>query len=303
MGLPPPRIAPAARERLTARFGGGIEAWLDEAPGLLTALAGRWRLELGAAIPRGSVSLVFHCKTAAGRAAVLKASPDSARMAGEAVALRGWDGVHTPAVLAHDERLGALLLEAIEPGTPLDVSSAHPGMELVGELLGSLHSSGVPDPSHPTLEQRVTYLFDSSARLYERHSEVTPLIPSALYERGRRRAIGLARDASPRVLLHGDLTPRNILDGGTERGLVAIDPAPCLGDAAFDAVDLILWQADDRQTIAARVEVLAAATGMDADGLLGWCAAFAAMTALEHVSQPCGGRARIEALLELAAEA
>ena len=44
-------------------------------------------------------------------------------------------------------------------------------------------------------------------------------------------------------MLHGDLTPGNILDGGTERRLVAIDPAPCLGDAAFDAVDLILWQA------------------------------------------------------------
>jgi streptomycin 6-kinase len=42
-------------------------------------------------------------------------------------------------------------------------------------------------------------------------------------------------------VLHGDLTPSNILDGGAERGLVAMDPAPCLGDAAFDAVDLILW--------------------------------------------------------------
>ncbi|MGZ8761136.1 MAG: aminoglycoside phosphotransferase family protein [Aeromicrobium sp.] len=45
----------------------------------------------------------------------------------------------------------------------------------------------------------------------------------------------LAQRASPSVLLHGDLTPSNILDGGAERGLVAIDPAPCLGDAAFDA--------------------------------------------------------------------
>jgi streptomycin 6-kinase len=31
------------------------------------------------------------------------------------------------------------------------------------------------------------------------------------------------------------LTPSSILDGGAERGLVAIDPAPCLGDPAFDA--------------------------------------------------------------------
>lgn len=56
----------------------------------------------------------------------------------------------------------------------------------------------------------------------------------------------------------------------------------CLGDAAFDAVDLILWQADDLQTIQARTERLAAATGMDAQRLPGWC---------------------IEALLELASQA
>jgi hypothetical protein len=43
---------------------------------------------------------------------------------------------------------------------------------------------GVPDPSYPTLEQRVAYLFDSSAKLYERHPELTALIPPELYEAG-----------------------------------------------------------------------------------------------------------------------
>ena len=107
----------------------------------------------------------------------------------------------------------------------------------------------------------------------------------------------------PVVLLHGDLTPGNILDGGAERGLVAIDPAPPLGDAAFLAVDLILWQADDLQTIQARTERLATATGMDARRLLGWCTAFAAMSALELASQQNGPSARIETLLELASQA
>jgi streptomycin 6-kinase len=139
-----PTVDTAARQRLTARFG-GIKAWLDGAPALLTALAERWRLELGAAIPRGSVSLVFRCRTAGGQAAVLKVSPDGARIAAEATALRGWDGAHTAAVLADDERLGALLIEAIEPGTPLDVSLAHPAPELVADLLLALHASPVRD--------------------------------------------------------------------------------------------------------------------------------------------------------------
>lgn len=66
----------------------------------------------------------------------------------------------------------------------------------VVELLSALHRSGVRDPSYPTVGQRVAYLFDSSARLYERHPELTALIPPALYERGRMLATALAQRAS-----------------------------------------------------------------------------------------------------------
>jgi streptomycin 6-kinase len=84
---------------------------------------------------------------------------------------------------------------------------------------------------------------------------------------------------------------------------VAIDPAPCLGDPAFDAVDLLCWQADDLETIQARTEALAAATGLDPVRLLGWCTAFAGMIALELASQGHGAGPRIAALLGLAAQA
>lgn len=299
MGTNVPRIDVGVRQRLTARFGSEVEAWLDELPGLLTTLAERWRFELGSPIPRGSVSAVFRCRMAGGRPAVLKTSPDRARLAFEAAALEVWNTVHTPAVITLDEQLAALLLEAIEPGTPLIVSGAYPAAERLAELLNSLHGSGDPDGSYPTVEQRVGYLFDSSAKLYERHPELIALVPPDLYRRGRERAIRLARHDVPIVMLHGDLTPSNILDGGAERGLVAIDPAPCLGDAAFDAVDLVLWQADDLQTIETRAERLAVATGMDAERLLRWVVAFAAMSALEMASQ-AGFFPRLEVLRELA---
>jgi streptomycin 6-kinase len=228
---------------------------------------------------------------------------DHARLAYEAAALEGWHTAHTPAVLALDEQLGALLLEAIDPGAPLVVSLAYPDLERVGELLRALHANGVPDPAYPTVAQRVAYLFDASTKLYDRHPELTALVPPELYERGRRLATRLAQDASPLVLLHGDLTPSNLLDGGAERGLVAIDPAPCLGDGAFDAVDLLCWQADDVETIQARAERLAAATAIHAERLLGWCIAFAGMLALELASQGNGARPATAALLGLAAQA
>jgi streptomycin 6-kinase len=303
MGPAVPSVDEGARQRITARFGSQVDAWFDKLPGVLMALAEQWRFEFGSAIPRGSVSVVFRCRLADGRGAVLKVSPDRARLAYEAAALDGWHSIHTPAVLALDEQLGALLIEAIEPGTPLVVSTIYPDLGSIAELLSSLHRSVVPDNSYPTVEQRVAYLFDSGAKLYERHPELVALAPPALYELGRRFATRLARDSSPRVLLHGDLTPSNILDGGAERGLVAIDPAPCLGDAAFDAVDLILWQADDLVTIEERTLALAAATGIDAERLMGWCVAFAAMEAIDRASRATGARAPTEALLELATQA
>jgi hypothetical protein len=92
-----PSLDAGARQRLTARFGNQVAPWLDELPGVLRALAQRWQFQLGAPVPRGSMSVFVHCRLADGRGAVLKASPDRARLADEAAALEG------------------LLLEAIEP--------------------------------------------------------------------------------------------------------------------------------------------------------------------------------------------
>jgi streptomycin 6-kinase len=151
--------------------------------------------------------------------------------------------------------------------------------------------------------RHVAYLFDAGTNPYERNPELIELVPPELYERGRRFAIRLAGSAPPTALLHGDLTPSNILDGGPQRGLVAIDPAPCLGDdVAFEAIDLLLWQADDVETIEARADLLARAIGADTDHLLEWCAACAAMIALEVAESPDAPPDRVQAYLALAAQ-
>jgi streptomycin 6-kinase len=299
--LSAPVIDDRTRQRLTKRFGAEVGPWLDELPDVLGALAERWHVEWGPLIPRGSMSVVVRCAMPDGRPAVLKVSPDRARLATEAAALDRWTTLHTPAVHAVEESVGALLLEAIEPGTPLVGSLIYPDTETTAELLTSLHTGGVPDPSYPRLADRVAYLFHSGASPYERHPELLELISRELYERGRRLAARLAERVPTTALLHGDLTPSNILDGGVGRGLVAIDPAPCLGDdVAFDAVDLLLWQADDVDTIEARAGLLAPAIGAESSHLLDWCIAFAAMTALELAESPDADLDRIQMYLALA---
>src|SRR5262245_3763363 len=244
MHRPLPTLDDALRRRLVARYGDEAESWLDDLPSTLIDLAGRWRVEYTELVPRGSMSAVVRCVLADGQPAVLKVCPNRKRIGDEAAALERWTTNHVPAVHAVDTDVGALLMEAIVPGTMLVESRVYPA-DAVAELVRSLHAHGHPDPAYQPLAERVAYLFDASARHRERHPELLEAVPASLFDRGRRMAEQLTERAAPTVLLHGDLTPVNILDGGVERGLVAIDPAPCLGDPAFDAVDVLLCDATD----------------------------------------------------------
>jgi streptomycin 6-kinase len=288
------------RSRLGRRFGPGVESWLDALPQALRDLAERWEIELGSLIQRGSFSVVIRCRTAEGRSAVLKVSPDQGRIREEASALAGWMTPHVPGVYAVDEGAGALLIEAIEPGTPLVESPEYPSTASLASLMRSLHADGLPDPAYRSVAERIECLFESSRKLYEWKPDLADLISPELYERGRTLALRLAAEGSAAVLLHGDLTPVNVLDGGEARGLVAIDPAPCIGDPAFDAIDLVLWRAGDAETVVRRIEELAPLLGCDAGRLLDWCAAFAGMVALEAGEASSDPSAQLQPLLALA---
>src|SRR5438034_977579 len=170
------------------------------------------------------MSVVIRCQTADGRPAVLKISPDRLRLANEASALESWATVHIPTVLAVDGSVGAVLPEAIEPGGSPAESATYPRLEIVSELLTSLHATGFPDPSYPALAERIAYLFDSVTKPYTRRPELIELVPPELYERGRQLANRLVEHVAPTAPLHADLTPTTILDRETPRPRGALQP-------------------------------------------------------------------------------
>jgi streptomycin 6-kinase len=245
----------ATRDRLVVRFGDAVVGrWWQALPALLADLAARWELTVGEAAGRGNTSLVLRCTRADGRAAVLKLCPEAAITAAEARALRLWQPTgRVPAVW--ESAAGALLLEAVRDERPRSIA-----VDAVAPMIRALHVA--PVAGFPSLGERVAFIFDHFALA------------------GREAALALAADAVAPSVLHGDLHPGNVLD--TERGLVAIDPRPCVGDPAFDVIDWVFHGDADAAT-------WAAATGCDAGRLARWCEAFAAFRPRRPPAAPSAG--------------
>ncbi|MEU4803786.1 aminoglycoside phosphotransferase family protein [Actinosynnema sp. NPDC023587] len=231
--------------RLVKRFGPGVRPWLADLPDLVAALCARWGLEPERELSGGRSSHTLLCRRGSA-AVVLKLTPDPEIAAEEAAALHAWEAVpRVVALLAQDVAAGALLLEGLEPGTP-----AAYGPEYL-EVLTALH---IPAPGGILpLAGRVDYMYALAART-----------KPGDYSAAHAAATELARDPVPAVLLHGDLHFGNVLDAG-ERGLVAIDPRPCAGDAAFDAADFV-FAAPDWDTGLAALEGV-----VDVARAAAWC--------------------------------
>lgn len=287
----------ALTAKLTRRFGPSAAAWVAAVPDRAADLATRWRLGLGAPFVGGASSVALRCTLADGSHAVLKLSPDRRFLAEQVAVLRLFAaGGRVPAVLAAED--GAMLLEAVEPGTPVESMAGAPTPAEYAALLTGLHRAASPRPGLLPRDLWVwtdEFLHNAAARLTE------PEVAAALREGDLRVAL-VQRDAlldpppPDPVLLHGDLHLGNVLDGG-DRGLVAIDPKACAGEPCFDAVDYVLAGAGraGADGIAGRRDALAAEAGLDADRLHAWCRVAAPVTAIPLLR--AGGRD--EAVAEL----
>lgn len=214
-----PELNEDLRERLGRRFGRAVvDEWCDGVPRLLSELAVRWELTFDSVVQRGSISAVIRC-SAAGRRTVLKLSPARERIVAEAAGLLAWaQSSRVPAVLAVEQDVGALLIEAIEPGTPVEETAGSPSAASVGGLIASLHAAGDPGATYPAVSDHITHLFQSSKKLYDFKPDLVKLITPELYDRSYLLAMRLAADRVSPSLLHGDLTPANVLDGGPGAG-------------------------------------------------------------------------------------
>lgn len=273
----------AARERLMDRFGPGVRQWCDNLPELVSRCCHGWDLELDEA-RSGGTGRVFFGRQHGDRGVVLKLTPDRSVADGEAAALRAWAA--NPQVvdlLDADPQTGALLLEKVEPGTKLSDQPELPPLSEIAELLTSLRAADRESTGQlPALAQRVDFLYALIGRRLG-HPRVSALVTPDLAARGHRLAQELATNGDG-GLVHGDLHPANVLRAGSARGLVVIDPRPCLGDRTFDAVDWALARATTTEELAERIQRFCALIPeLDGDRLRRWCQATAVIIAVQHL--------------------
>ncbi|MBB4683525.1 streptomycin 6-kinase [Amycolatopsis jiangsuensis] len=286
-------IDDAARARLVDRFGPSAEAWCDALPGLVEGLCRRWGLTVHDTRPGNSGRTVL-CRNAAGTLRALKLCPDRAVATAEAAALGSWSGLsRVVQVLRTDLDHGAVLLEGLEPGSTLTERGADVPWPEVSDLLAELHGVPAAGP-FPTQLERVRWMFALAERRL-RGSPAEAHLPLAVLHTGLARAEKLAVDG-PIALVHGDLHPGNVLDAGPARGIVAIDPRPCTGDPAFDAVDWAVLPMSAGGTLDDGLDRL---PGQDRDRVRAWCVALAPLVAMGPLRRG-GPTPFTEAVLELA---
>jgi len=153
----------------------------------------------------------------------------------EAEALKLFDGQGIARLLELDLERGAMLLERLEPGVPLDtVEDDEEAMSVAADVLRRLWRPAPAGHPFPLVSDWVQGL----DRLRWRYGGGTGPMPAALVEEAEALFAELIPSQAEPVLLHGDLHHGNIL-AARRRPWLAIDPKGIVGEPAYDVGALL----------------------------------------------------------------
>ena len=169
------------------------------------------------------------------------------------------------AVRLLDREDSMLLLERCRPGTWLWELPEHEANAVAADVLEQLWRS--PAAGHPfrTLEDEAAHWVSQLER-----APAEPVVTAA---------IGFLQELGPtqgeQVVLHQDLQGSNVL--ASERGWLAVDPKPLVGEREFDLASMIRDRrfAFDERLPKRRVDFYSAELGLDRDRMRGWAVAHA----------------------------
>lgn len=248
--------------------------WLAELPARLGRLTATWEVELGPPFePGGVTAYVAPARRADGSEAVIKVVIPHREATHEAAALAAWDGDGAVRLLADAPEEHAMLLERCTPGTALG-AVGDDDEQILTDAASVLRRLWRPATDDHPFEQLADVAGWFADLVVERQSRLGQPLPPPLVDRAVDLLRTLPSTADRHVILHHDLHPANIL--ASERGWLAIDPKPQVGDPAFDPVQLVLQttdpldEADPAGVVRRRVDVLADLLDLEPGRLAAW---------------------------------
>ncbi len=262
----------------------GGAAWLDRLPNLVAGLADVWELEIEEPFEPAHISLVVPASLPTGERAILKVNFPESESEHEADALAWWDGNGSIRLLARDDERRGLLLERCDPGTQLWNEPEDVADEFAAGVFERLWEASGPPESFRRLADEARRWADElpvwwevAGRPFERVllDEAVAFLSAAAAEPGEL------------VVVHQDLHGGNVLLA--ERGWLAIDPKPLLGEREFDTASLLrdrrdelVRDADPAARVRRRTHLLSERLGLDQERMRGWGLVHALAWGYEH---------------------
>ena len=268
------KSVPASFARTIAEVYGAAGAeWLRHLPSLIADCAGRWSLIVQPPFEPLSYNYVAPAVQAGGRHVVLKLGGPNPELLTEIEALRLFDGQGIVRLLDADPDRGILLLERLQPGTPL--SNLTDDERATSIAAGVMRQLWRPIPSQhpfPTVAKWAAGL----KRLRQHFDGACGPFPAVLVERAEGLFEELIPSMAEPMLLHGDLHHDNILTA-TRQPWLALDPKGLGGEPAYEVGALLrnpmprlLSEPEPGRILARRADQLAQELGFERSRLVGW---------------------------------
>lgn len=209
----------AFREKVRRVFGDKGRAWLAQLPQTLALCQDRWRLTNVHPSGELSYNLICFAESPAYGAVVLKIGVPHAELFIEMKALSLFAGRGVCACYDADVELGALLLERIVPGSDLTgIGNSEERYRIAASLMAALPVALRGDNGFPSYADWLSRAFTRLRAENKAGSELLSLVDIA-----ERFFQEIDTPDRPRLLLHGDLHHKNILQD-RHGGWKAIDP-------------------------------------------------------------------------------
>ncbi|MDT5295974.1 MAG: streptomycin 6-kinase [Acidobacteriota bacterium] len=211
--------------------------WLRELPALVERCAARWSLKVGPPFALLSYNYAARAEGPGGERLVLKVGVPVPELSSEIEALRMLEGRGAVRLIDADAEAGALLLEQLEPGTPLVALCELDDAGATSAAASVMRKLWRPVP-HEHSFPSVADWGRGFRRMRERFGGGTGPFPPKLVDEAETLFAELLDSSAAPVLLHGDLHHSNVLAAAREPWL-AIDPKGLVGEPAYEVGALL----------------------------------------------------------------